>query len=105
MKFVNDNGVLVFYHNGEMARIEPWGRDSFRVRSTMLRTFSGNDWALTEKVPSVPARVSIEEEDHWVGDGTIDKKEIASITNGRLKAVVNFAGIITFYKDDKKILR
>ena len=40
MKFVNDKNALVFYHNGEMTRIEPWGEDSFRVLSTMLRNFS-----------------------------------------------------------------
>ena len=42
MKFINDNGALVFYHNGEMCRIEAWGKDSFRVRSTMLGKFTGN---------------------------------------------------------------
>ena len=105
MRFVNDNGALVFYHNGEMTRIEAWGQDSFRVRSTMLGKFSGNDWALTEACPKITPQITVDEEDHWVGDGTIDKKEIATIINGRLKAVVNFAGIITFYKDDKKILR
>lgn len=38
-------------------------------------------------------------------DGTIDKREIATIINGRVKAVVNFVGIISFYKDDPLILR
>lgn len=105
MKFVNDNGALVFYVNGEMGRIEAWGRDSFRVRTTMLGQFTGNDWALTEEYEKTETEVAVWEEDHWVGDGTIDKKEIASITNGRIKAVVNFAGIITFYRDGKQILR
>ena len=105
MRFSNDNGALVFYHQGEMTRIEAWGKDSFRVRSTMLGKFTGNIWALTEKVPSVQTRITLEQEDHWVGDGTIDKKEIATIVNGRLKAVVNFAGILSFYRDEKLILR
>jgi len=26
MKFLDDNGALVFYHNGEMGRIEAWVR-------------------------------------------------------------------------------
>ena len=105
MKFVNDNGALVFYHQGEMVRIEAWGEDSFRVRSAMASRFTGNDWALTETVDKKEAQITITEEDHWVGDGTIDKKEIASITNGRIKAVVNFAGILSFYKDEELILR
>ena len=105
MKFEIDNKTLVFYTKGEMCRIESWGKDSLRVRSTMLGAFTGNVWALTEAIPPSEATVSIAEEDHWVGDGTIDKREIATITNGRIKAVVNFAGIIRIYRDDKLILQ
>lgn len=105
MRFENDNGALVFYHNGEMVRIEAWGNDSFRVRAVRGSAFTGREWALTEKVKGCDTTVTTEEEDHWVGDGTIDKKEIATIMNGRLKAVVNFAGVISFYKDDRLILR
>ncbi|MDK2809233.1 MAG: alpha-D-xyloside xylohydrolase [Clostridiales bacterium] len=105
MKFVEDNGALVFYHNGEMGRIEAWGKDSVRVSATMFDKFSGNDWALTECVDTRESIVKIEKEDHWVGDGTIDQREIASITNGRIKVVVNFVGILSFYKDDTLFLR
>lgn len=105
MRFENENGALVCYHQGETVRIEPWGKDSFRVRATVLPGFTGNDWALSEKVNPCQTRIAIEEEDHWVGDGTIDKKEIAAIQNGKMKAVVNFAGIISYYKDEKLILR
>lgn len=105
MRFEIDNNALVFYTKGEMCRIESWGTDSLRVRSTMLGTFTDNVWALTEDIPHGTATISIDEEDHWVGDGTIDKREIATITNGHIKAVVNFAGIIRFYKDDALILQ
>ncbi len=105
MRFVNDNGALVCYNNGEMLRIEAWGKDSLRVRSTMLGKFTGNEWALTEKPAKTDPVVKTEWIDHWAGDGNIDKREIASITNGRIKAVVNFVGIISFYKDDKLVLR
>ena len=105
MQFTIENGALVFYLNGEMTRIEAWGKDSLRVRSTMQGAFTGNDWALTEDVPHGEAQILVEEEDHWVGDGTIDKKEKATVTNGRIQAVVNFAGVITFYRDGEKVLR
>ncbi len=105
MKFVNDGGALVCCRNGEKLKIEAWGSDSLRVRAAMAPEFTGNDWALTETVENNGAQVLIEEEDHWAGDGTIDKREIATIINGRIKAVVNFAGVISFYKDDKLILR
>ncbi|MDE7359836.1 MAG: family 31 glucosidase [Lachnospiraceae bacterium] len=105
MTFEKENGALVCRRMGETLRIEPWGKDSFRVRASMFPEFTGNDWALTETAGKCDAQITIEEEDHWVGDGTIDKKEIAAIVNGRLKAVVNFAGVISFYRDHKLILR
>lgn len=105
MQFINDYGALVIKTKGETVRIEAWGEDSFRVRATMLPEFTGNAWALTEEVPAKQCKIEIYEKDHWVGDGTIDKREYASITNGRLKVEVNFVGILSFFKDDKLILR
>ena len=105
MRFEKDNGALVGYYQGEMLRIEAWGSDSFRVRAAMGPKFTGNDWALTERVKKCNTEIIISEKDHWAGDGTIDRKEIATIINGRIKAVVNFAGVISFYKDDELILR
>ena len=105
MQFCEDHGALVGCLNGETLRIEAWGKDSLRVRSTMLPEIQKPDWALTEKVPAEKTAVSIGEADHWVGDGTIDKKPIASIENGRIRAVVNFAGVITFYRDGKQLLQ
>lgn len=105
MKFVKDNAALVCFHEGEQLRIEPWGKDSFRVRATMQPKFSGNDWALTEHVESVQTQITMEEVDHWVGDGTLDKRPAASIANGRIRATVNHAGILSFFKDGKLILR
>lgn len=105
MTFEKESGALVCRRMGETLRIEPWGKDSFRVRAAMSPKFTGNDWALTETVEKCDTQITVEEEDHWVGDGTIDKRPIAAIVNGRLKAVVNFAGVISFYRDHKLILR
>lgn len=105
MIFKKEENALVFYRNGETVKIEAWGKDSFRVRATKLREFTNRTWALTENVEKCPVTVTIAEEDHWVGDGTIDQKQVATITNGQLKAVVNFVGIISYYKKDKLILR
>ena len=105
MQFETANGVLIARNGGEMLRIEPWGKNSLRVRATMLPELSNKDWALTETPESSHADVECHEVDHWVGDGTIDKRESASITNGRICAVVNFAGVITFYRDGKQFLR
>ncbi|MBR5732064.1 MAG: family 31 glucosidase, partial [Lachnospiraceae bacterium] len=105
MQFIKDGNTLVFKINGETVRIEPWGKNSLRVRSTMLRDFTGCDWALTEKTAECAADVKLyEAEYHGDGWGKCMRQQ-ASITNGRLRAEVNFAGVISFYRDDALILR
>ncbi|MDE7327289.1 MAG: family 31 glucosidase [Lachnospiraceae bacterium] len=96
MDFKNENGVLIARRNGETLRIEAWGKDSLRVRATMFSKFTGNDWALTEALEALAPTVEI-----TGGDG----EPSASITNGRIRATVNFAGVITFYRDGKQILQ
>ena len=91
MKFTTDGSALLFHHQGEMVRIEPWGQDSLRVRATMQPALSGQDWALTEAPERTEPVVIIGGQ--------------ASITNGRIKAEVNHAGVISFYRDDALILR
>lgn len=105
MRFEKDGSALVFSHQGKRVRIEPWGKDSFRVRASMEADFSGRKWALTEPAESVQTEISIGEADHRVGDGTIDKRPCASITNGRINATVNHVGILSFYRDNALILR
>lgn len=105
MEFVNDNGALVFYTKGEMVRIEGWGKDSLRVRSTMLGKLTGNNWALTEQIPESKTEILFGEERFWDGNGEPSMQKNATIINGRVKAVVNFVGIISFFRDDKLVLR
>ncbi len=105
MVFKNDNGALVAMREGETLRIEAWGKDSLRFRATKQMDFTGNLWALTEEVDKSGAKVEIGEEDHWCGEGYYDKRQIATITNGRIKAIVNFVGIVSVYRDDELILR
>ncbi len=104
MQFVAEKNALVFMNRGETVRLEAWGRDSLRVRAAMgpIRPL---DWALTEVPEKTEPTVRVLEEDHWVGDGTVDKRPYGEIVNGRLRAVVNFAGILSFYRDDRLILR
>ncbi|WP_026652539.1 TIM-barrel domain-containing protein [Butyrivibrio proteoclasticus] len=96
MIFTNENGTLIAKRQGETLRIEPWGKNALRVRSTMYPALSGNDWALTEDVNKGNATVNITSRE----DGPF-----AEITNGRVKATVNFAGVMSFYRDDELILR
>ena len=105
MIFTTQNGALVARRMGETLRIEPWGRDALRVRATMLPAIEAPDWALTETPEAARADIEIAEEPHREGDGSWSTRPVASIANGRLRAVVNFAGVIAFYRDGKPILR
>ena len=64
MRFQTKNGVLIAQVNGETLRIEPWGKDSLRVRATMLPEFSGKDWALIEVPEKTEAKAEQFEVDH-----------------------------------------
>jgi alpha-D-xyloside xylohydrolase len=52
MIFTNQSGALIARRMGETLRIEPWGRDSLRVRATMQPAIEDQNWALTEPVES-----------------------------------------------------
>ena len=61
MIFLKEENALVAKRQGETLRIEAWGTDSLRVRATMYPQFTGNEWALTERVTSVlPAPATAE---------------------------------------------
>ena len=105
MIFLQENNALIAKHGGETLRIEPWGPDALRVRAFMYDNRSDRDWALIEAPEATDSTVTIGEEDLWVGDGTITKNPCAEIVNGRIRATVNFAGVISFYRDGGLILR
>ncbi len=104
MQFTIDGNALICRHQGETLRIEPWGRNALRIRAVMEPHFPEKDRALMEPAET-GAEISFKTEPHWVGDGSWDTRESAVIQNGRMKAVVNFAGLISFYRDEELILR
>lgn len=95
MIFSKEGNKLVARHKAERLCIEPWGKDSLRVRATRYMEFTGNDWALEESVPENLRTAQIE----------LDGEKSASITNGRLRMTVNGAGVLSVYRDEKMILR
>ena len=104
MKFELRDNALVCNRQGETLIIEGWGKDSLRVRATMNTEFTGKCWALTEKVTTSKCDVKTYVVKEKTGDG-IQENTWASIANGRIKAEVNYAGVISFYRDDKLFLR
>lgn len=83
--------ALVLKKGNETLMIEPWGRDSLRIRSTLEPNFIDRDWALTEKINHGNAKINV---DNNGGE----------IVNGKISAKINTNGVITFYKDGKQIL-
>jgi len=105
MKFTLLQNAIEFTAKGELLRIEPWGKDALRVRATMLGKFTGRNWALTEEIPESNAKVETYEKvirDKFAVD---EVWQYGKITNGRISAVINKNGIITFFRDGEKILQ
>ena len=73
MRFEKDGNALIVREGAECLRIEPWGKNALRLRSTQLTDFTGRNRALTETVEKGGAEIKIAE-------------RTATITNGRIRA-------------------
>ena len=106
MQFITEKNALIARRAGETLRIESWGKDSFRVRAFLYNTPAESDFALTEKPEETDCRICISQrEDQGAADGPGYAAPFAEIENGRIRATVNFAGVISFYRDGNLILR
>ena len=105
MIFQKDGNALIARRNGETLRIEGWGRDALRVRAVRYDAWTGKDRALTETPENTECDILIGTEKHISGDTAGMELPCAEIRNGRLRATVNFAGVISFYRDEKLVLR
>ncbi len=91
MKWIIQDKALVARHNGETIRMESWGRDSVRIRTTLYPGFTGHQWALLD----------VENHD---SDITISETE-ARLTNGRISVWMNANGVMVIEKDGKPVLK
>ena len=105
MRFEIKEDSLICRRQGETLRIEPWGKDALRIRATMNPEFSGENWALTEAAEKSAVQAEISKEKLREGDGSYSEYPVASVTNGRISVSVNHGGVITVYRDGKKVLR
>ena len=87
----NKDGKLIYTNAHETVVIEAWGRDSLRVRSTMLPDMPSYEWALIEPTARATAKVEI-------FDGH------AVITNGKINAVVAKNGKIVIQNSSGNVL-
>jgi len=45
-RLMEKDGKLLYHYDSETLLIEPWGKNSLRVRATQMRKFLDEDWAL-----------------------------------------------------------
>ena len=95
--FTQCGDALCWRGNGELLQIEPWGENSFRVRSRMMGDLLDWDYALLPEKPAAGA-VSI----------TISGEE-ASIQNGNIRATMDYDAWfhnvrLHFYDETGKLL-
>lgn len=81
--FRQDNTSLFWEGKHEIVRIEPWGRDSLRVRSTLDATI--HEASVSALLPPEPAQARITIDEHG-----------AALVNGALTALVSPGGRIRF---------
>ncbi|MDD6716603.1 MAG: glycoside hydrolase family 31 protein [Firmicutes bacterium] len=82
--FNEDHGILKYHYDAEEVWLEPWGKNSLRIRATKNPEFNKENWALQIKVRKTVPVIEIGENE-------------ASIINGKIKAVITKYGKITFY--------
>ncbi len=111
MRIYQENNRLIIVENKSQVWIEPWGKNSLRVRMTAQPEMDCNDWALTEEVEVCQAEISYEEID--VTDPWYKSEEYApyhqtakewTLKNGKITAKVSYEGWISYYNQKGELL-
>lgn len=91
MRFMAGTNSLIGRERNETLEIKAWGKNAFRVRATQYPKLSEDGKALSYVEPE-----DVEVNVVW------DKSEIR---NGKIRCVVDYRGWLTFYNNDKQILK
>ena len=89
--FEEKDGALHYRYDAERLIVEPWGTNSLRVRASKMPEMPEELWALDGKPEDDHAEITIHEFS-------------AEIVNGKIKAVINNIGKLTFYNQKGEIL-
>ncbi len=111
MKVFQENNKLVIANGMQQVWIEPWGKNSLRVRMTCEAKMDDNDWALTEKVEECVPEITVNEldiTDPWYKGDEWKKYHMTgkeyTLKNGKISAKVNPEGWISFYNQKGELL-
>lgn len=82
---------IMFHYDAESMVIEPWGKNSVRVRATKMAAMPDENWAL--QMTPVRPHVEIAEDENGM-----------AMVNGKLKVCVTNGGKITMYNEQGRLL-
>lgn len=113
MKFIQQENRLIGMQGLETIWIEPWGKNSLRIRMTKEAVMDPNNWALGEQPPTSEdtAEISISEVElvePWIPEAEraqhTRRSQVASIRNGEIMASFNAEGWLSFTNGEGKLL-
>ncbi|MBQ9928763.1 MAG: glycoside hydrolase family 31 protein [Lachnospiraceae bacterium] len=111
MRVLKEENRLVIASGVSQVWIEPWGKNSLRIRMTCEAKMDENDWALTEEVEKCTAVIEEKEldtTDPWYAGEEWAKYHSKgyeyTLTNGKITAKVNPEGWISFYNQKGELL-
>ncbi len=111
MHMEQENNRLIIREGNSQVWIEPWGKNSLRVRMTREPQMDVNDWALTEPVEETDSHIEFEEidvTDPWYAGEEYAKYHqtgtTAKLVNGKITAQVSHEGWISFYNQKGELL-
>lgn len=111
MHIYQEENKIVIAEGKSQVWVEPWGRNSVRVRMTAQPVMDGNDWALTESVEEVTPEITFETVD--VTDPWYQGEEWAkyhqngtrvTMVNGKITVKISHEGWISFYNQKGELL-
>ena len=102
------DGSLYYQFDNETVRVDAWGKNAVRVRSTKNAVFTEHNWALAAEDRCAG---KIEVFDDVNASGTVyanmysgKNESFGALANGKIAAVINADGVLSFYNQEKKLL-
>jgi len=111
MHMYQEGNKIIIAEGKSAVWVEPWGRNSIRVRMTAQPGMDGNDWALTEQVEEVDPEVvfeTVDVTDPWYqGEEWAKYHQTATqarMVNGKITVKVSHEGWLSFYNQKGELL-
>ena len=111
MRVAQEGNKLIISSGMSQVFIEPWGKNSLRVRMTGEPVMDGHNWALTEEVEKCTPEVTVREldiTDPWYQGEEWAKYHMTgkeyTMINGKITVKINPEGWLSFYNQKGELL-